>query len=145
MRPRSVRLWSCGSMTALWLSMPDHPTPSTPHLLQRVTFPIRHMGHLAHTTPNHTITARPRSTCHARTMGLEDTTRMQRMCCEVRKTLLHRPLPTQSNGPIPPGRRSRRTTTTVKLRDKESHQADGDNVTASYTRLRISFLLSLSV
>ena len=52
---------------------------------------------------------------------------MQYMCCEVRKPSFPRPLPTQSNSPNPPPRKSHRTTTTVKLRDKESYQADGDN------------------
>ena len=70
-----------------------HPPSSSNQSLN----PTRHIGHLARTTPNHPITPRPRSTSHARTMGLEDTTRMQHMCGEVRKSPSAPPLPTQSN------------------------------------------------
>jgi hypothetical protein len=122
MRPHSVRVWSCVSTTAPYFIDPDHPTPSTHHLLQRVgsrssaTWVIWHARYPTTQSPHD----------HARRLTPGRwvlRTRRARTKCVV----------TGKNPPLPPLSRPNqtvrgaqtdkapRTTITVELRDTKNH------------------------
>ena len=108
--------------------MPDHPTPSTHHLLQHVTFPKPATLVIWHA--RRPTTQSPHDP--ARRLTPEQwVLRTRRACNTCVVKCENPPLPplSQPNHTVqpPPDGQSHRTTTTVKLRDKESYQADGDN------------------